>query len=75
VIVSSVAPGGPAEKAGLQRGDIILEYNKKPVKSQEDLVELVQKTKVGDKIVLVVFRDGSSNFVEVTIEAKKNGQK
>jgi Do/DeqQ family serine protease len=75
VIVSSVAPGGPAEKAGLQRGDVILEFNKKPVKSQDDLVNLVQKTKVGDKIVLVVFRDGSSNFVEVTIEAKKNGQK
>lgn len=75
VIVASVAPGGPAEKAGLQRGDIILEFNKKPVKTQDELVELVQKTKVGDKVVLVVFRDGNTNYMEVTIEAKQDRHK
>lgn len=75
VIVASVAPGSPAKKAGLERGDVILEFNKKAVKNQDDLVSMVQKTKVGDKAVLVVFREGSTNYVEVTIEAKQDGRK
>lgn len=72
-IVSSIIPNSPADKAGLQRGDVIIGFNNQAVKTDEDLVKLVQKTKVGDKAVLKVIRDRSTGTVSVTMEAKQGG--
>ncbi len=72
VIVSSIVAGSPAEKAGLQRGDIILEFNKQAIKTSDDLPKLVQKSKVGDQAILPVFRNGTTKYIEVTIAAQQN---
>jgi serine protease Do len=63
-LVVEVAPDSAAAEAGLQRGDIIQEINRKPVRDAEGLVELTRKAE--DKATLLrVWREGSSRFVVV----------
>ncbi|GAW90978.1 S1C family serine protease [Calderihabitans maritimus] len=74
-VISWVVPGSPADKAGLQRGDVVLEYNKVPIKTPADLQTQVRKTKIGERVVLVIFRDGKTRYVTVTIEEDTRGRK
>lgn len=63
-LVVEVAPDSAAAEAGLQRGDIIQEINRKPVRDAQGLVELTRKAE--DKATLLrVWREGSSRFVVV----------
>jgi serine protease Do len=65
VVITSVEPGGPAEAAGLQRGDVIQEVNRELVKSLEDFHKAAQKIKKDELAVLLVSRQGNSLFVAV----------
>ncbi|MCM8814628.1 MAG: DegQ family serine endoprotease [Candidatus Omnitrophica bacterium] len=56
-LVSTVMPDTPAEKAGLKEGDIILEFDGKPVSDVKDLQKKVADAKVGDVVTLGVWRD------------------
>ena len=56
-LVTSVTANSPAEAAGLQTGDVILEFNHTPVEDDAHLVNLVSLTEVGRKAPLLVFRD------------------
>jgi serine protease Do len=56
--VSQVNPGGPAEKAGLENYDVILEFNGKPIHNSEDLVSAVTSTAVGSQAPVKVIRNG-----------------
>ena len=63
-LVVEVAPDSPAAEAGLQRGDIVQEINRKPVRDAQGLVELTRDPE--DKTSLLrVWREGSSRFVVV----------
>src|SRR5581483_1265265 len=57
-LVAEVTPGGPAEKAGLQRGDVITTFNGTTVKDSHELPSLVARSPVGDKAEVVVLRNG-----------------
>lgn len=57
-LVTSVVPDKPAEKAGLRAGDIILNFDDKPIKDMRDLPRIVADTKVGSKVPIEVWRDG-----------------
>lgn len=70
-LISAVQEGSPAEKAGLQRGDIILEFNKKHIAKPEDLQAAVKETKIGDKVIMLVQRQNKAQYVTVKI-AEKN---
>ena len=70
VLISAVSEGSPAHKAGLRRGDIILEYNEKKIKDIEQLQEEVANSKIDQKVVLLIFRDGKTQYVPLKIEAK-----
>lgn len=70
VLISGVAENSPAQKAGLKRGDIILEYNKKKVNNPEALKNEVMNTKIGAKVVVLVYRDGETIFVPLNIEER-----
>jgi serine protease Do len=61
VVVTEVAPGSAAHEAGLAAGDVIVQVDKKDVKSPAGFAELVEKA--GDKVLLLVFRDGNTIFV------------
>jgi serine protease Do len=64
----AVVPGSPAQQAGLQDGDIIIQVNGEEVSVSEDLVRLIQKHDVGEKITLdVISTDGSKKKVQATL--------
>ena len=67
-VISSVNEGGPADKAGLRPGDVITEYNGKPVKDSDDLVRMVVNTKPGTTVPLKVFRSKQARSLNVTVE-------
>ena len=55
-LVSSVTPGGPAEKAGILAGDIILSFDSKPVANSRSLPRIVAETDVGKKVSVNIWR-------------------
>jgi serine protease Do len=65
VVITSVEPGGPAEAAGLQRGDVIQEVNHEPIKTLGDYQKIAEKIKKDELAVLLVNRQGNSLFVAV----------
>lgn len=66
-LVADVVPGGPAEKAGISRGDVIVTYNGKGVDDFAALPSLVATTPVGDTVPVEVVRAGRTQTLEVTV--------
>lgn len=66
-LVSSVDPGGPAAKAGLQAGDVILAVNGTAVSDSTDLPSQIASMKPGSKATLDVWRDKAKKQVTVTL--------
>ena len=67
-VVSSVTPGAPADRASVQPGDVIIEYNGERVESTEDLVQKVTRTRPGAEVPVTVMRDRAPMTLNVTIE-------
>lgn len=67
VIVSDIFPDSPAAKSELKRGDVIIEYNGKPVDETFDLTLMVARTGVGKTAKLKVLRNGEETVVKVKI--------
>ncbi|MCS0628266.1 DegQ family serine endoprotease [Telluria mixta] len=65
--VAMVEPGGPADKAGLKVGDIILKFNGKDIERSSDLPRLVGGSTVGSRASVTVWRRGSQLDLPVTI--------
>ena len=73
-LVRSVESGSPADKAGVEAGDIIVKFDGKAIDRASDLPRQVGNTKPGSKAVLTVFRRGGSRDLSVQIaefEAEK----
>ncbi len=66
-LVAEVNPGSPAEKAGIQRGDIIIDYNGHPIHEMNELPRLVADTPPGTKTTVKVLREGKEKTLNVTI--------
>ena len=67
VIIEQVVSGGPAAKAGLQAGDIILSFNGQPTQTADQLIEDEVNTKVGQTVTLTIWRNGSTMTVNVVL--------
>ncbi|HTI38456.1 MAG TPA: PDZ domain-containing protein, partial [Vicinamibacterales bacterium] len=67
-LVSTVNPKGPADRAGLQPGDVIVEYNGKPVKDSDVLVADVVNTKPGTTVPVTYYRTNQKKTASVTID-------
>ena len=57
-LVSQVFQGGPADKAGIEQGDVILEFDKKEIKDSKDLPRVVAAIPVGKTVPVVISRNG-----------------
>lgn len=66
-LVRAVETGSPAEKAGVEAGDIITKFDGKTIEKTSDLPRLVGSTKPGSKATLTVFRRGTTKDLTVTI--------
>jgi serine protease Do len=67
-VVSSVAPGGAADKGGIQPGDVIIEFNGRPVPNSNNLVNMVTATKPGTSVPVKVVREGKDRTLNVTVD-------
>jgi membrane-associated protease RseP (regulator of RpoE activity) len=72
VEILEVAPGSPAELAGLLPGDRILSVDGAPLGMQHDLAELIQSFSPGDRVVLEVHRQGEADALRVRVELGEN---
>jgi serine protease Do len=61
-VVSSVVPGSSAENAGIQRGDVILEVNRKPVHSAEDVQQALSSVPKGQDALVLVWSNGGNTY-------------
>jgi putative serine protease PepD len=69
-LVVSMVSGGPAQRAGISVGDLIVTFDGKPVSGADTLSGLVQTRQPGDTVQVVVERDGSSRTMSVTLGTK-----
>ncbi|HEV3138438.1 MAG TPA: trypsin-like peptidase domain-containing protein [Pirellulales bacterium] len=69
-LVERVLTGGPADKAGIEPGDVIVEWDGHPITDATELTLLIAKTKVGSKTAAVLIRDGAKVRRDVIVEAR-----
>jgi serine protease Do len=66
-LVNSVEKGGPAEKAGIESGDVILRFDGKPVTASEDLPRIVGATRPGAKVTVQIWRGKTARDVQLAV--------
>lgn len=70
--VEMVSKGSPAEKAGLQKGDVITKVGTTEIDDADDLVEAIGKYKPADKVTLTYKRNGTDNKTTATLDKNKD---
>ena len=68
VVISSVEKGGPADKAGVEPGDVVLKFDGKPIIGSSDLQRYIGTSKPGSKATMQVWRNGSNIELAVVVE-------
>jgi serine protease Do len=63
-----VVPGGAADSGGVRPGDVIVEFNGRPVPNSDDLPRIVTATKPGTSVDVKVVRGGREETLNVTVE-------
>lgn len=67
VAIGRVLPDSPAQSAGLQARDVILSFNSQSIRSATQLVTLAQRSRIGDKVTIKIWRAGATLDVQATI--------
>jgi serine protease Do len=74
-LVAGVSPSGPAEKAGIKRGDVIVSFDGKAINEMHELPYMVATTPVGKQVSVEVIRKGRKKTIEVkTGELQEQGE-
>lgn len=66
-IVSSIEKGGPADKSGIEAGDVVLKYDGKPIVNSAELPRVVGLTRPGSRVIVQVWRKGAVRDLNVTV--------
>ncbi|MFW5833253.1 MAG: PDZ domain-containing protein, partial [Pseudomonadota bacterium] len=66
-LVASVTPGGPAANAGIQAGDVIVEFDGEVISAMRGLPRIVAETEVGTAVDVEIWRRGEQQTIEVTL--------
>jgi serine protease Do len=74
-LIGDVLPKGPADKAGLKSGDVVLEFNGKPVTDSRNLKLQVARVKPGEQIPVKVLRSGSTKSINVSVSELPGSEK
>jgi membrane-associated protease RseP (regulator of RpoE activity) len=72
-LVTQVVPGGPADQAGLQPGDVITAVNARPIASPSDIGGAIDSQMVGSEVLFQVDRGGQLQTIGVTLEPRPAG--
>jgi putative serine protease PepD len=70
-VISSITAGSPADKAGLQDGDLVTKVNDTVVDSAETLVGAIRSARPGDKVVITYSRNGKTSTAAITLAEQK----
>jgi len=73
VLISGVEDDSPADKAGLEDGDVIVEFDGKSVTSPDELRDMVADTEPGSKVEVVVIRDGDRKTFDIVVAERPEG--
>ncbi|ASY12960.1 putative serine protease PepD [Candidatus Nanopelagicus hibericus] len=68
---AGVTPGGPADKAGLKEGDVIIEFGGVEVENSDELIVMIRSKSVGDKVTIQYQRNNITRQTTVTLAASK----
>jgi serine protease Do len=66
-LVASATPGGPAEKAGIQQGDVIYEFDGKSIDRMRTLPRMVAETSIGKEVEVKLWRKGQDMTMRITL--------
>lgn len=73
-VIDLVAPDGPADKAGIVKGDLLLTFAEKPIAGPEDLAAELERHEVGETVELEIMHRGEAKTVNVTLEERPADQ-
>ena len=68
----AILPGGPAQKAGIKPGDLIIEFGGKAINNPDELIVAIRARNIGDRVELKFKRGSSTRSTTVTLTAGKN---
>jgi serine protease Do len=74
-LVRNIEVGAPADKAGLEPGDIILSFNDRAIEKSSDLPRIVGDTRPGSKVSLMVWRKGAQKELSITVADMEPAEK
>jgi serine protease Do len=74
-VVTAVEPGGPADRAGIQAGDIVLEVNQKPVSGAQAAISAMKQASGGDPILLRIAREGGQLYAALEPRPESQGRR
>jgi len=66
-LVANVTPGGPADRAGIEQGDVVLRFDGRPVEEMRKLPRMVAETEINKEVEVVVWRDGREVTLSVVL--------
>lgn len=72
VVLSKIIKDGPAEKAGFEAGDVVLEFDGQDVATYDDLVKLIHSKEIGDKVKVKVDRDGKTKKLNLELGERES---
>jgi serine protease Do len=74
VMIESVREGTPATRAGLQKGDVIVEFDGERTRSARQFTRLVRETPSGRSVKMTVLREGSKRTLDITPESRDSAE-
>ncbi len=71
-VITQVEPGSPAEKAGIQAGDVVVEVNGRPVRNSSDLRNRIGLVRIGEQVELTLQRNGKRHVIRARVGTRED---